>query len=103
MHNPVSILEKETYKFLWDFTIQTDHLISARGPDLTIINNTNRTCRIVDFAVHRVKVKENEKKDKYLDLAWGWKTLRNMKVTVIPLVIGVPVKVPKGLVQIWRT
>ena len=31
-----------------------------------------RTCRIVDFAVsadHRVKLKENEKKDKYLDLA----------------------------------
>ena len=32
----------------------------------------NRTCRLVDFAVpadHRVKIKENEKRDKYLDLA----------------------------------
>ena len=31
-----------------------------------------KTCRIVDVAVpadHRVKLKENEKKDKYLDLA----------------------------------
>ena len=31
-----------------------------------------RTCQIVDFAVpadHRVKLKESEKKDKYLDLA----------------------------------
>ena len=31
-----------------------------------------RTCRIVDFAVpadHRVKLKENEKKDKYLNFA----------------------------------
>ena len=30
-----------------------------------------RTCKMVDFAVpgdHRVKLKENEKKDKYLDL-----------------------------------
>ena len=31
-----------------------------------------RTCKIVDFAVsadHRMKLKESEKKDKYLDLA----------------------------------
>ena len=31
-----------------------------------------RTCGIVDFAIladHRVKLKENEKRDKYLDLA----------------------------------
>ena len=31
-----------------------------------------RTCKIVDFAVpadHRIKLKESEKKDKYLDLA----------------------------------
>ena len=35
-----------------------------------------RTCRIVDFAVpvdHRVKLKEIEEKDKYLDLAWELK------------------------------
>ena len=31
-----------------------------------------RTCRKVDFAVpadHRIKLKENEKRDKYIDLA----------------------------------
>ena len=35
-----------------------------------------RSCRTVDFAVlvdHRVKLKENEKRDKYLDLARGLK------------------------------
>ena len=35
-----------------------------------------RTCRIVDFDVpadHKIKLKENEKKDKYLDLAWKLK------------------------------
>ena len=35
-----------------------------------------RTCRIVDFAVlanHRIKVKECEKKDMYLDIAWELK------------------------------
>ena len=33
MHNPVSIQESNTDKLLWDFDIQTDHLISARSPD----------------------------------------------------------------------
>ena len=61
-----------THNLLWDFDIQTDHLISARRPDLIIINNKKRTCKIVDFAVptnHRIKIKESKKKDKYLDLA----------------------------------
>ena len=32
MHNPESVLKNETYKILWDFEIQTDHLISTRRP-----------------------------------------------------------------------
>ena len=72
MHNPAPVLEINTYKLLWDFNIQTDHFISARRPDLIIINNKKRTCKIVDFAVptdHRIELKECEKKDKYLDFA----------------------------------
>ena len=38
MHNPAPVLENATYKLLWDFNIQTDHLIPARRPDLIIIN-----------------------------------------------------------------
>ena len=54
------------------FDIHTDHLISPRRPDLIIINKKERIFKIVDFAVsaeHRKKLKECEKKDKYLDLA----------------------------------
>ena len=43
----------------------------------------------MDFAVsadHRVKLKESEKKDKYLDLARELKKLWNMKVTIIPII-----------------
>ena len=39
MHNPVPVLENDSHKLLWDFDIQTDHLIPARRPDLIIINN----------------------------------------------------------------
>ena len=71
-HNQASVLENETHKLLRDFEIKTDHLILARRPDFIIINKEKKTCRIVDFAVptdDRVKLKESEMKDKYLDLA----------------------------------
>ena len=45
--------------FLWGVAIQSDQLISARQPELIIINKKKRTCRIVDFdflADHCVKV-----------------------------------------------
>ena len=42
MHNPAPVWENDTHKFLWDFQIQTDHLISARRPDLIIINNKKK-------------------------------------------------------------
>ena len=42
MHNSESDLENETGKLLWNFEIQTDHLISVRGPDLIIINNNKK-------------------------------------------------------------
>ena len=72
MLNPASILENNTHKLLWDFDIHTDHLISTRRPDLIIINRKKRICKILSFVVptdHRVKCKENEKKDMYLNLA----------------------------------
>ena len=57
---------------VWDFDIQMDQLISVRRPDLIIINNKKSISKIVDFAVPanlRIKLKECEKMDKYLDLA----------------------------------
>ena len=47
----------------------------------------------------RVKLKENEKKDKYLDLARELKKTWNMKVTFIPIVIGALGTVTKGLLK----
>ena len=57
-------------------------------------------CKIVDFAVpvdHRIKLKECEKKDNYLDLAKELKKLWNMKVTIVPIVIGALGTITKGL------
>ena len=48
---------------------------------------------------HRVKIKENEKRDKYLDLARELKKLEDTKVTVIPIIMGALGRVSKGLVR----
>ena len=102
MHNPAPVLENDTNKPLWDFDIHTDHRISARRPDLKIINKKKRSYKTVDFAVpadHIIKLKECEKKDKYLDLAKESKKLWNMQVTIIPIVIGAFGTVTKGLLK----
>ena len=38
MHNTALVLENDTHKLLWVFDIHTDHRISAKRPDLIIIN-----------------------------------------------------------------
>ena len=56
----------------------------------------------MDFAVpadNRIKLKECEKKDKYLDFAMELKNLWNMKVTIIPIVIGAFGTVTKELLK----
>ena len=95
---------KMTHKLQWDFEIQTDPLISARRPDLIIINKKKKKiiCKIVNFAIpadHRIKLKDFEKKDNYLDLARVLKKLRNMKLTIVPLVIGAFGPITKGLLK----
>ena len=42
MHNPAPVFENNTHKLLWDFDIHTDHLITARRPDLIIIKKKKR-------------------------------------------------------------
>ena len=96
---PALVLENDSHKLLWDFNIQTDHLIPANKKKK---KKKKRICKIVDFAVpadHRINLKESEKKDKYLDLARELKKLWNMKVTIVPIVIGALGTVTKGLLK----
>ena len=85
-----------------DFNIQMDLLIPTRRPSLIIINKNKRICKIVDFAVpadHKINLKECAKNDKYLDLARELKKLWNMKVTIVPIVIGALGSVTKRLLK----
>ena len=56
----------------------------------------------MDFAVpanHRVKLKECEKRDKYLDLVRELRKLWNMKATIILIIISTLGTVTKGSIQ----
>ena len=85
------------HKLLWNFDIKTDHLVSVRPYN---IQEKKRTSKIVNFALSvdlRIKLKENKKKDKILDLVRKLKKLWNMKVTIITIAIGAFGTVTKGL------
>ena len=66
------------------------------------LSKRKRICKVVDFSVpadHRINLKEREKKDKYQNLAKELKKMWNMKVTIVPIVIGALGTVTKGLLK----
>ena len=62
MHNLEPALVNETHKRLWDFETQTDHLISARRPDLIIINKKRELAELCCPGLQQGKIekKQNE-------------------------------------------
>ena len=97
-HQPESVLENEDYKILWDFSIQTDHVIEARRPDLVVVDKKERSCKIIDFAVpgdSRIEEKEKDKIEKYQDLGRELQKIWNVEVKIIPLVVGSLDAIPK--------
>ena len=64
MQNPASVLENDTHKRVLGFKIHTDHLISARRPDLKIIK----------------KKKKKEKKEEKREVAKLWTLLSRLTI-----------------------
>ena len=96
-HEPESVLQNEDYKILWDFSIQTDHVIEARRPDLVVVDK-ERSCKIIDFAVpadSRIEEKEEDTIEKYQDLERELQKIWNVKVKTIPLVVSSLGALPK--------
>ena len=99
-HQPETVTKNDSCKLLWDFNIQTDHVIQARRPDVILIDKEKKECKIIDFAIpydSRVNAKEMEKIEKYQDLAREVQKLWNMRTKVIPIVIGALGTTPKKL------
>ena len=70
---------------MWDFSIQSDHVIEARKPDLVVVDKKERSCKIIDFAVpgdSRIE-KEKDKIEKYQDLGRELQKIWNVEVKII--------------------
>ena len=83
MYKLESVLSNETCKILRDLGIQMDHRIPAKRLDQKLIKK-KRTCQ-VDFDVqanHKVKIKESENIDKFIDLA-----IKNLWMVIL-IVVG---------------
>ena len=92
IYKPASVIENDKVKILWDFIIQTDHVIQHRRPDIVVPYKTERKYHLIDIAVpidKRMELKEQEKIAKYSDLRQKVKKIWNLsKVVVVPVVIG---------------
>ena len=83
---------------MWDFSIQTGHIIEAWRSDLVAVNKKERIYKTIDFAVpgvSRIEEKEKDKIEKYQDLERELQKISNVKVKIIPLVVGSLGAIPK--------
>ena len=92
-------MENKDLKVLWDFTVQTDKHLQHNRPDILIVHKKKTECQIIDVACpgdSRLESKEDEKIEKYRDLAIEIKTLWKLKsVKVVPVVIGALGTIPR--------
>ena len=72
MHKPEYLLLNETYELHWDFEKKTDHLISAKRPDLVTINK-------------EIELAEKWSLQFWPTTEWNWKkTKREINTKTLP-------------------
>ena len=72
--------------------------MQAWRPDLVLVDKKKRSCKIIDFAFpgdSKIEEKEKDMIEKYQDLGRELQKIWNVKVKIIPLVIGSLGAIPK--------
>ena len=70
-HHPEPVTEGNDATILWDFTIHTDRSIKANRPGITVKDQKEKTCLLIDMTVpsdKNVSLKKYEKASKYKGL-----------------------------------
>ena len=100
-HQTERVLESDKgVKILWDFSLQTDHYVECRRPDIVVVDRPGRKALVIDIAIpgdFRVEEKEVEKREKYVFLAQELQRIWNISVTVVPIVVGSLGVIPRDL------
>ena len=75
----------------WDQKVVTPTEFKSNRPDMVVIDKSNKKWWMIDFSVPydpNVVSKEKEKIDRYKDLAAEVARMHNVKVEVVPIVVG---------------
>ena len=76
---------------MWNQQVRTDRTIPNNKPDIIIRDNEKGTCMLIDAAIsgdRNVIKKEAEKILKYKDLIIEIQRMWNVKIKLIPAIIG---------------
>jgi hypothetical protein len=100
-HVPKSVETSQGGKviILWNQQIQTDRTISSNKPDIVIRDYEKGTRMLIDVAIpgdRNVIQKKAEKILKYKDLKIAIQCMWNVKIRVIPVMIGVTGAISKS-------
>lgn len=90
-HQPNGVVNGENVTIIYNEQVHTDRTISANKPDIIIKNREQGTCILIDVAIpadNNVTRKEAEKVLKYRDLAIEIQRMWQLKVDIVPIVIG---------------
>jgi DNA-directed RNA polymerase subunit RPC12/RpoP len=99
-HTPSKIMENSHIKILWDCNIFTDYKISARRPDIVVMNKTTHTGTIIDINCpndRNVCANEIKKMHKYTELKIEVERIWKIHFEIVPIVIGCLGAVSKSL------
>ena len=85
------MIENDQVKLVWDGSIVTDRRIPQNRPDITLVLKDKHQWLLVDVAVpddRNIVTTETWKIERYQELAFEVGRIHQVKVVVVPLVIG---------------
>ena len=90
-HPPLPVIENDQVKLMWDGTIVTDRRVPHNRSDITLVLKEKHQWLLVDVAElddRNVVTTEAWKVERYQELAFEVGPIHQVKVLVVPLVIG---------------
>ena len=102
----MSVMQKSSLKFLWDFTIQTDRHLLHNRPDIVCVDFIKNHCFLIDVAIPGdscLSYKVTEKLERYTDLKLDIQKMWSVGVSVVPVVIGSLGCIPTYLKKVYNS
>ena len=91
-HQPAQVVENNSTKILWNFPIQTDHVVINNKLDVIVVDKINKTVNLIEVAVpndYNICNKRLQKMRAYTNLSVEIKALWNLnKVQITPIIVG---------------